>query len=52
MADEDAEIVRKAWAAVNRRDIPAVLDCLDPEIETIPLGAAMEGRFTVATRAW
>jgi ketosteroid isomerase-like protein len=44
MANDDAEVVRKAWAAVSRRDIPALLGCLDPEIEAIPLGAAMEGR--------
>ena len=45
MAAEDAEVVRRAWAAVNERDIPTWLDCLDPEIEAIPFGAAMEGRI-------
>jgi ketosteroid isomerase-like protein len=40
----DAEVLRRAWAAIGRRDIPAILECLDPEIEAIPLGAAMEGR--------
>jgi ketosteroid isomerase-like protein len=44
MADEDADVVRKAWAAINRRDIPATLGYLDPAIEAIPFGAAMEGR--------
>src|SRR5262245_15908944 len=44
MAEGDAEVVRKAWAATSRRDIPAWLDCLDPQIEAIPFGAAMEGR--------
>jgi ketosteroid isomerase-like protein len=41
---KDAEVVRKAWAAVSRRDIPAMLDGLDPEVEAVPFGAAMEGR--------
>jgi ketosteroid isomerase-like protein len=44
MADEKAEVVRKAWAAASRRDIPAMLACLDPEVEAVPLGAAMESR--------
>jgi ketosteroid isomerase-like protein len=44
MADEDAEVVRKAWAAANRRDIRAMLDCLDPGVEAVPFGAEMEGR--------
>ena len=43
-AEEDAEVVRKAWAAVSRRDLPAWLDCMDPEVEAIPFGAAMEGQ--------
>jgi ketosteroid isomerase-like protein len=44
MADEKAEVVRKAWAAASRRDIPALLACLDSEVEAVPLGAAMESR--------
>jgi ketosteroid isomerase-like protein len=41
---QDAEIIRTAWAAVSRRDVPAWLEHMDPEIEAIPLGAEMEGR--------
>lgn len=41
---QDADAVRRAWAAVGRRDIPAMLDALHPEVEAIPFGAAMEGR--------
>jgi ketosteroid isomerase-like protein len=44
MTPEGAEIVRRAWDALNREDIPTWLDCLDPEIEAVPFGAAMEGR--------
>jgi ketosteroid isomerase-like protein len=44
MAEGDADVVRRAWAATSRRDIRAWLDCLDPRIEAIPFGAAMEGR--------
>jgi ketosteroid isomerase-like protein len=44
MASDDAEVVRRAWAAITRRDISATLDCMHPEIEAIPFGAAMEGR--------
>ena len=42
--DQNAEVVRRAWAAVNRRDVPALLECLDPRVEAVPFGAAMEGR--------
>ena len=44
MADGDIEVVRRAWAALNRRDVPEFLACLDPEVEAVPFGAAMEGR--------
>jgi len=44
MAKDGAEVVRRAWAAASRRDIPAWLDCIDPEVEAVPFGAAMEGR--------
>jgi uncharacterized protein len=42
--DKDAEVVRRAWAALSQRDVETWLDCLDPKIEAVPFGAAMEGR--------
>ena len=44
MAQNDAHVVRRAWAALNRRDVEAFLDCMDPDVEAVPFGAAMEGR--------
>jgi ketosteroid isomerase-like protein len=44
MAAGDADVVRRAWAALSQLDVPTWLDCLHPEIEAVPFGAAMEGR--------
>jgi ketosteroid isomerase-like protein len=37
MSEENVEVVRRATDAYNRRDIDAVLEDLDPEIEWHPL---------------
>jgi ketosteroid isomerase-like protein len=44
VGQDDADVVRTAWAALNRRDIPGFLACLDDDVEAVPFGAAMEGR--------
>jgi ketosteroid isomerase-like protein len=44
MSRENVEIVRGTYPAFNRRDIPAFLASLDPEVEWIPIMAALEGR--------
>jgi ketosteroid isomerase-like protein len=41
---EDAEVIRRAWPAISRRDIQAWLAEIDPDIEAVPLGADLEGR--------
>jgi ketosteroid isomerase-like protein len=44
VADDDFEVVRRAWAAASRADLDALLLELDDEVVAIPFGAAMEGR--------
>jgi ketosteroid isomerase-like protein len=44
LADEDFELVRRAWAAFNRRDQDAIGDFLHPDVVAIPFGAALEGK--------
>jgi ketosteroid isomerase-like protein len=43
-ADDDFDVVRRAWAAASRADEDAMLRELHPEIVTVPFGAAMEGK--------
>jgi uncharacterized protein len=38
MSQQDVEIVRRGYDAVNRKDISAVLDLYDPQIEWIEAG--------------
>jgi len=42
---ENLEVVRRLTEASERRDIPAALACLDPDVEWIPLRAATEGIY-------
>ncbi len=44
MDDPNVEVVRKAWAALERKDIDAFLEPIDPEIEFLSLIAEAEGR--------
>ncbi len=44
MAEQDFEVIRRAWADFSRGDIDGGLENLDPDIEVIPFGASMEGR--------
>jgi ketosteroid isomerase-like protein len=44
VADEDYEVVRRAWAAFSQVDEDGALAELHPEIEVEPFGAAMEGK--------
>lgn len=39
----NAEVVRDMLAATSRRDVEAVIACIDPEFEGIPITAALEG---------
>jgi ketosteroid isomerase-like protein len=43
MGQENVEIVRAAAEAYERRDIPNVLDALDPDVELFPARAVLEG---------
>jgi ketosteroid isomerase-like protein len=44
MVDPDVEVARRAWAALERKDIDAFLELIDPEIEFLSLIAEAEGR--------
>jgi ketosteroid isomerase-like protein len=44
MADDDYEVVRRAWAAASRVDEDGMRRELHAEIVTVPFGAAMEGK--------
>jgi ketosteroid isomerase-like protein len=44
VADEDFEVIRRAWAAGTSRDEEAFRQEFHPEIEIVPFGAAMEGK--------
>src|ERR1700752_2927550 len=41
--DADFEVIRRAWRASGQKDLAALERDLDPDIITIPFGAAMEG---------
>ena len=42
--DADFEVIRRAWRASGEKDLAAFERDLDPDIVTIPFGAAMEGK--------
>ena len=42
--DADFEVIRRAWRAAGQKDLAALERDLDPDIVTIPFGAAMEGK--------
>ena len=44
MSDPDFEVIRRAWRASGQKDLAALAKALDPDIVTIPFGAAMEGK--------
>lgn len=44
MAAANAELLRRWFEATARRDVAALLEIADPEIEYIPIMAALEGR--------
>jgi ketosteroid isomerase-like protein len=44
MSQENVEIVRRASDPFNRRDLPAFLAALDPDVEWMPIMATLEGR--------
>jgi ketosteroid isomerase-like protein len=44
MADDDFEVVRRAWDATSRVDQDSMLEVLHPEVVAVPFGAALEGR--------
>jgi ketosteroid isomerase-like protein len=44
MSQENLEVVERLFRAFNRRDMPAFLDLLDPDVEWVPILAILEGR--------
>ena len=45
MSQENVEVARQAYDAVNRRDLDASLELMDPEVVALPRQAAMEGGY-------
>jgi ketosteroid isomerase-like protein len=43
MSEENVDIIRRAWEAYERRDVEAVLEVLDPDVELFPARAVLEG---------
>jgi ketosteroid isomerase-like protein len=43
MPSEAAAVVRASIDAFNRRDMPALLECVDPNVEWVPLRAVLDG---------
>ncbi|MBS1968882.1 MAG: nuclear transport factor 2 family protein [Bdellovibrionales bacterium] len=42
----EIEVVKKFYAALNQNDVPAALECLDPQIERVEFeGTPSAGRF-------
>ena len=44
MSREDYEVVRSAWDAFCRHSVEDLLNHLQPDVEVVPFGAAMEGK--------
>jgi ketosteroid isomerase-like protein len=36
MSERDVEVLERLYAAFNRRDMPGILECFDPDIEVFP----------------
>jgi ketosteroid isomerase-like protein len=45
MSRENVDVVRRLLEAQERDDLPAALECLDPDVDWIPLRAATEGSY-------
>ncbi len=43
MPSEAAAVVRASIDAFNRRDMRALLECIDPDVEWVPLRAVLDG---------
>ena len=43
MSQENVEAVERLYGAFNRRDMAAMLDLIDPEVEWVPVLAVLEG---------
>lgn len=41
--EENVEVVRRGLEAFNRRDVPALMETCDPDVEFFPLRALLEG---------
>ena len=55
MSQENAETVERAFEAWNRGDIEAYVAHLCPDVEAVPVGAALEGKVCRGrdeVRAW
>ena len=43
MSQENVELAHQAYHAVNRRDLDALLELMDAQVEAVPILAGMEG---------
>jgi ketosteroid isomerase-like protein len=50
--EADFELIRRAWDASSRLDVEGFLECIDPDIELVPFGAAMEGKVYRGHAGW
>ena len=44
MSQDNVEVMERLFRAFNRRDMPAFLDLLDPDVEWVPILGILEGR--------
>jgi ketosteroid isomerase-like protein len=44
MSQQNVDIARRTFPAFNRGDVDGFLECIDPDVEWIPIMAALEGR--------
>ena len=47
MSSEDVETIRAGVAALNRGDVDGIAATLDPDVELVPLRAALDGSVYV-----
>jgi ketosteroid isomerase-like protein len=46
VSEENVELLRKAYDAMNRRDLDAFLALMDPDVQAIPRVVALEGAYS------
>ncbi len=44
MSQQNVQVIERLFGAFNRRDMTAMLDVMDPDVEWVPILAVLEGR--------